>query len=45
LEEAPEVRILWLETTQVNAALADTDFWVYVVENIAQGDPPEFRWR
>ena len=29
---------LWLETTQVNAALADTDFWVYVVENIAQGD-------
>jgi hypothetical protein len=34
---------LWLETTQVNAALADTDFWVYVVENIAQGDPAEFR--
>jgi hypothetical protein len=34
---------LWLETTQVNAALADTDFWVYVVENIAQGDPGEFR--
>jgi hypothetical protein len=27
----------------VNAALADTDFWVYVVENIAQGDPAEFR--
>ena len=34
---------LWLETTQVNAALADTDFWAYVVENIAQGDPAEFR--
>jgi hypothetical protein len=34
---------LWLETTHVNAALADTDFWVYVVENIAQGDPAEFR--
>jgi hypothetical protein len=34
---------LWLETTQVNAALTDTDFWVYVVENIAQGDPAEFR--
>ena len=34
---------LWLETTQVNAALAETDFWVYVVENIAQGDPAEFR--
>jgi hypothetical protein len=33
---------LWLETTQVNAALADTDL-VYVVENIAQGDPAEFR--
>jgi hypothetical protein len=31
------------ETTQVNAALADTDFWVYVVENIAQGDPAAFR--
>jgi hypothetical protein len=28
---------------QVNAALANTDFWVYVVENIAQGDPAEFR--
>jgi len=34
---------LWLETTQVNAALADTDFWVYVVENLAQGDLAEFR--
>ena len=34
---------LWLETIQVNAALADPDFWVYVVENIAQGDPAEFR--
>ena len=24
---------LWLETTQVNATLGDTDFWVYVVEH------------
>jgi len=32
-----------LETTQGNAALADTDFCVYVVAKIAQGDPAEFR--
>jgi hypothetical protein len=43
LEESPRGQDLWLETTQVNAALADADFWVYVVENIAQGDPAEFR--
>lgn len=34
---------LWLETRQVEAALRDLEFWVYVVENIAQGDPAEFR--
>jgi hypothetical protein len=34
---------LWLETTQVEAALVDGDFWLYMVENIGQGDPTKFR--
>ncbi|GAB3316469.1 hypothetical protein GCM10027451_33380 [Geodermatophilus aquaeductus] len=35
---------LWLETRQVQAARADPDrFWLYLVENVRQGDPAHFR--
>lgn len=34
---------LWLETRQVTAALTDPEFWIYVVENVAQSDPATFR--
>lgn len=35
---------LWLETRQVDAARADpAGFWLYIVENVRQGDPTKFR--
>lgn len=35
---------LWLETRQVQEAAANPDrFWLYLVENVAQGDPAAFR--
>ena len=35
---------LWLECSQYIAAKGDPDrFWLYLVENVAQGDPAEFR--
>lgn len=35
---------LWLEPAQVHAATADPDrFWLYVVDNVRQGDPSKFR--
>lgn len=34
---------LWLETRQVEAARSDPDFWLYLVENVRQGDPAQFR--
>lgn len=35
---------LWLEERQVDEARANPDtFWVYVVENVRQGDPAQFR--
>jgi hypothetical protein len=35
---------LWLEPAQVAAALAEPDrFWLYVVDNVSQGDPGQFR--
>ena len=35
---------LWLEPRQYDAARNDPErFWVYVVENVRQGDPAQFR--
>ena len=35
---------LWLETRQVEAARDDPEhFWLYLVENVRQGDPAHFR--
>jgi hypothetical protein len=37
---------LWLEPAQVAAALASPErFWLYVVDNVSQGDPEQFRLR
>src|SRR3954468_6493437 len=33
---------LWLETRQVEEAKQNPDFYVYVVENVRQGDPSRF---
>src|SRR4051812_31264903 len=33
---------LWLETRQVEEARTNSDFFVYVVENVRQGDPSLF---
>jgi len=33
---------LWMETRQVEEARANPNFYVYVVENVAQGDPANF---
>lgn len=33
---------LWLEARQYEAAKTDPDFWVYVVDNVAQGETGEF---
>lgn len=36
---------LWLEVRQVEEAKANPDFYVYVVENVRQGDPTQFTLR
>jgi hypothetical protein len=33
---------LWLETNQVDEARRNPNFYVYVVENVSQGDPSQF---
>jgi hypothetical protein len=33
---------LWLEVAQVNEARTNPDFYVYVVDNVRQGDPAKF---
>jgi len=33
---------LWLETRQVEEACINPAFWLYVIENVAQGDPAGF---
>jgi hypothetical protein len=33
---------LWLEVAQVNEARSNPDFYVYVVDNVRQGDPYKF---
>lgn len=33
---------LWLEVRQVEEARRNPDFWIYVVENVRQGDPGQF---
>ncbi|HEX3956703.1 MAG TPA: hypothetical protein VHZ03_08725 [Trebonia sp.] len=33
---------LWLEARQVAEAEANPEFWVYVVDNVRQGDPQQF---
>jgi len=34
---------LWLETRQVDEARTNPEFWLYIVENVRQGDPARFR--
>lgn len=34
---------LWLEVRQVEEARQNPNFWLYIVENIRQGDPQQFR--
>jgi hypothetical protein len=34
---------LWLEVRQVEEARVNPDFWLYIVENIGQGDSTAFR--
>jgi hypothetical protein len=36
---------LWLEVRQVEEAKANPEFYVYVVENVRQGDPAQFTLR
>jgi hypothetical protein len=36
---------LWLEPRQVEGADRDPDFYIYVVENVRQGDPAGFTLR
>lgn len=36
---------LWLEARQVAEAESNSNFWVYVVDNVRQGDPTGFRLR
>ncbi len=36
---------LWLEVRQVEEAKTNPDFYVYVVENVRQGDPGQFTLR
>jgi hypothetical protein len=36
---------MWLETRQVESAREDTNFYVYLVENVRQGDPAMFSLR
>ena len=33
---------LWLEVRQVEEARRNPDFWLYIVENVRQGDPSTF---
>ena len=34
---------LWLERAQVDEARSNPNFWLYVVENVRQGEPAQFR--
>jgi len=34
---------VWLEVRQIEEARSNPDFWLYLVENILQGDPAQFR--
>jgi len=34
---------LWLEPRQKAEAASNPDFWIYVVDNVRQGDPANFR--
>jgi hypothetical protein len=36
---------LWLETRQLREAVENPNFYLYVVENVRQGDPAEFTLR
>jgi hypothetical protein len=36
---------LWLETRQIEEARTNPDFYIYVVENVRQGDPSLFSLR
>jgi hypothetical protein len=42
-KESCRGEFLWLETPQVEEGLRNPDFFVYVVENVRQGDPALFR--
>lgn len=44
----PSIRsdgFLWLETSQVDAARGNPSFYIYLVENVRQGDPSRFTLR
>lgn len=34
---------VWLEVRQIEEARSNPDFWLYIVENIRQGDPAQYR--
>lgn len=36
---------LWLEPNQMKAALSESEFYLYIVENVRQGDPRLFTLR
>lgn len=40
--ESARAKELWLEPRQFAEAQANPNFWVYVVENVRQGDPANF---
>lgn len=33
---------MWLETRQVDEARTNPNFWLYIVDNVRQGDPTRF---
>jgi hypothetical protein len=41
----PRGSFLWLEVVQVESARVHPNFWIYVVDNIRQGDPHAFGLR
>jgi hypothetical protein len=42
-KESCRGEFMWLETRQVDEARENPNFYVYVVENVRQGDPAHFR--
>jgi hypothetical protein len=34
---------LWLEPRQIDEAIRNPNFWIYIVDNVRQGDPAKFQ--